>query len=611
MTHRDIKPHNLMVVPGPVPQVKILDFGLASLAAEAAVPGEANDAPATGLTGAGALMGTPDYMAPEQARDARSADIRADVYSLGCTLYTLLTGKVPFPGGTALDKVEAHVKLSPKPIADYRENLPSGLIRVIDRMLAKDPADRFQTPAEVATALAPFATASRPRSRKRFAVAALAAAALVILGSVVYVKTNNGELKIESAVDDVQVVVSRDGTEVEVIDLKSGSTVKRLPTGSYYVKLKGDRTDVTVEGAGFTMKRGGQEVVRVKQVAADTTPKPRRKLTPTDEITPAQRAAIDKGLAYLVKAQNPAGYWEAPGGNYRTPMTALAGMALLMEGSTLDSGPYAPAIRKAVDWLVAQAQPSGLLANPADTSEAARYMFGHGYSMLFLASVYALEPDGERRQKLQTLLTKAADFTAAAVTTRGGWGYVSAKEGNDFDESCTTIVQLQGLRAARNAGIAVPRKVLDVDLLRKSTGKDGGVIYSQTNPDQTSRPPLTAAALSAAEFDTTLRKKWLLFCQKTLPLDGKPRGFDAFTESYYAQAIYLLGETGFAKAVPESPPTDRLTWSGYKKARFDAIVKAQAADGSWADAMIGPLYGTVCRLTILQLDNAAVPIYQR
>src|SRR5262249_47800551 len=104
MVHRDVKPHNLMRTPDG--RVKILDFGLARLAHAEDAPAAAKGAPASSQRPAvGAVMGTADYMAPEQAGDARSADIRSDVYSLGCTLYHLLTGRVPFPDGSALDKL--------------------------------------------------------------------------------------------------------------------------------------------------------------------------------------------------------------------------------------------------------------------------------------------------------------------------------------------------------------------------------------------------------------------------------------------------------------------------------------------------------------------------
>src|SRR5262249_47972247 len=153
-------------------RVLILDFGLARFALE-------SDSP---LTHSGVAMGTPDYMAPEQATNAGQADIRADIYSLGCTLYFLLTGRPPYPGGTSVEKVLAHLRQKPQPVRELRSDVPTDLVRVIERMMARDPADRYQTPAEVAAALAPTSSsvpviAARPRPRRRWPLVAAGAAA--------------------------------------------------------------------------------------------------------------------------------------------------------------------------------------------------------------------------------------------------------------------------------------------------------------------------------------------------------------------------------------------------------------------------------------------------
>jgi len=147
MIHRDIKPHNLMLTPRG--QVKILDFGLARLATE-------QKKGRGGLTQTGDFMGTPDYVAPEQAMDASRADIRADIYSLGCTLYCLLAGHPPFQGDSAVALVLAHIEKEAPPLHQVRPDVPAELSAVLLRLLAKDPAQRFQTPLEVARVLAPF-----------------------------------------------------------------------------------------------------------------------------------------------------------------------------------------------------------------------------------------------------------------------------------------------------------------------------------------------------------------------------------------------------------------------------------------------------------------------
>jgi formylglycine-generating enzyme required for sulfatase activity len=99
-------------------------------------------------------MGTLDYVSPEQAMNAHTVDIRADLYSLGCTFYFLLTGQVPFPGGTAMEKLSNHAFHEPAPVEQFRPDVPPGVSAVVRKLLAKKAEDRFQTPAELAAVLA-------------------------------------------------------------------------------------------------------------------------------------------------------------------------------------------------------------------------------------------------------------------------------------------------------------------------------------------------------------------------------------------------------------------------------------------------------------------------
>jgi serine/threonine protein kinase len=158
VVHRDVKPENL-ILDGKNNIVKILDFGLAK--ATRTGTGEA----AEGLTSLNTMMGTPDYMAPEQARDGANVDVRADIYSLGCTLYCLLTGRPPFDGGSLATKIAAHQLSEPDPVESLRTDLPAGLAEVVRKMMAKDPADRYQKPEEVVQALTTCLKAKQPTAK--------------------------------------------------------------------------------------------------------------------------------------------------------------------------------------------------------------------------------------------------------------------------------------------------------------------------------------------------------------------------------------------------------------------------------------------------------------
>ena len=355
-----------------------------------------------------------------------------------------------------------------------------------------------------------------------------------------------------------------------------------------------------------------------------------------DEIPTEYRACVDKGLEWVSKNQSKDGHWEAFGGQYPLTMTGLSGMALLMQGSTLREGKYKDNIRRAVDWLMARSMPNGMIGNPNIPGEAGRYMYGHGYALLFLSSVYGEEEEGERRRKLEDILMRAAKFTRDAQTQRestrfkdpktgkmqklGGWGYISAKEGNNFDEGSVTITQVQALRAARDAGIVVPPDAIQeaVNYLQESTNEQGGVIYSLAGGGGgEGRPALTSAAIScgfsAGDYNSPLVKKWLTFAKQVVQPVGDVRfaQHDEYTHYYFAQAIYKLGEDGYAKLFPESKEAERLKWSTYRANTFPKLKASQTADGSWTGGQIGPPFITAIHLAIMQLDNACLPIYQR
>ncbi len=164
LVHRDLKPSNLMLVGSELDNtlratVKILDIGLGRTLFEES-SGKPGD---PGLTTEGVLLGTPDYMAPEQARDARNADIRADIYSLGCVLYHLLAGQPPFPDTNLISQMIRHATEAAKPLKTFNPAVPDGLQQIVNWMMAKDPAQRYPTPERAAQALQVFLVAGNER----------------------------------------------------------------------------------------------------------------------------------------------------------------------------------------------------------------------------------------------------------------------------------------------------------------------------------------------------------------------------------------------------------------------------------------------------------------
>lgn len=313
---------------------------------------------------------------------------------------------------------------------------------------------------------------------------------------------------------------------------------------------------------------------------------------------PRWQQAIDRGLAWVARTQSKFGRWTA--GNYPTAMTALAGTALLCSGSTTTQGPYARSVRRAIDYLMTKVRPNGLLGDPFTDN---RYTYGHGFSMLFLSQLLGEEEDDDRRQELVDVLSKAVEFSGRAQTKSGGWGYVSAKDGSDFDEGSTTITQVQGLRGCRNAGILVPAEIIEraKKYIYKCKNADGGISYSSRNRGS-SRPAITAAALAAlynaGDYDSKHVPDMLEYCKKNLyrVADGaRAFGHWHYTYLYYAQVVYREGGQ---------------QWETFRDRLCNKIVGQQQSDGSW-HGNIGPIYVTAINLIILQLDKGFLPIYQR
>jgi serine/threonine protein kinase len=163
--HRDLSPGNLMLLPAPAEgqntlrsMVKILDIGLGRQLFD-----PASTEPTQGLTNEEDILGSRDYLAPEQARDARKADIRSDIYSLGCTVYHALAGQPPFPDKNLVRQILRHAHEQPVPLPEVNPQVPEALDAIIATMLAKEPAQRYQTPADLAKVLRSFLASQSPK----------------------------------------------------------------------------------------------------------------------------------------------------------------------------------------------------------------------------------------------------------------------------------------------------------------------------------------------------------------------------------------------------------------------------------------------------------------
>ncbi|HEY2882857.1 MAG TPA: prenyltransferase/squalene oxidase repeat-containing protein [Pirellulales bacterium] len=318
---------------------------------------------------------------------------------------------------------------------------------------------------------------------------------------------------------------------------------------------------------------------------------------------PRVQHCIDRGLEWVANTQSRLGSWTAKDNMYPAAMTALAGVALLQEGSTTTQGKFSPNIRRAVDYLCSHSRANGLIGEPRERDD--RYTYGHGYSMLFLSQVLGEEEDEDRRKELIRVLTKAVEFCGRAQTDDGGWGYMSAKDGNGFDEGSTTITQVQGLRGCRNAGIPVPKEVIDkaINYIHRCTNVDeGSVQYSLKGGGP--RPAITAAAVAclfnAGDYDDKFVPKMLVFADRNLrSLSDQSSGHWHYAHYYYSQVLYREGGE---------------KWTSYRDQIYSRLASEAKEDRNgvyWDQSYVGMIYTTAVNLTILQLDNNILPIYER
>lgn len=311
-------------------------------------------------------------------------------------------------------------------------------------------------------------------------------------------------------------------------------------------------------------------------------------------ITPAATEAANKGLAFLAARQLEDGSFGTSGYARNVAVCGLGGMAFLASGSTPTRGPHAEQINRCIDYLLAQTSEEGFIAASDATSRGP--MYGHGFATLFLCEVYGMSEQAELRDRLGL----AVELIVGSQNSEGGWRYQPRP--NDADLS-VTVCQVMALRAARNAGIAVPRETIDqaIAYVKSCQNDDGGFRYTLAGGGQPSQFARSAAGVvalyNAGIYTGPELTSGLDYLEQFRPgnENAKRDGYYFYAHYYAAQAMWHAGGE---------------RWQQWYPAIRDELVARQRADNSWIDSICAE-YGTAMACIVLQVPNNYLPILQR
>jgi len=316
-------------------------------------------------------------------------------------------------------------------------------------------------------------------------------------------------------------------------------------------------------------------------------------------VTPEALRAVIKGLDHLAGTQADDGAWITGGGQaYPVAMTGLAGTAFLAHGNSPTRGKYSRTVQGAVEYLVRCSTTSGLITG--SSQDSGMPMHGHGFALMFLASVYGMITKESLRRRVGDAIRKAVTLTSQGQSSAGGWTYTPGTG----DEGSVTVTQVQALRAAQNAGFLVPRAVIDeaAGYLEKCRTTEGGIRYSLSSGGE-SRLPISAAAVAtlynAGQFDGPIAVDCLKYVWGQFQASddwNKGGGHSFYTHFYASQGFYMAGDA---------------YWDTYFPKARDQLIGLQAGDGSWTGDGIGQVYGTAIAVIILQLPYKYLPVFQR
>lgn len=312
-------------------------------------------------------------------------------------------------------------------------------------------------------------------------------------------------------------------------------------------------------------------------------------------VTPATQRAIDRGLQALAESQQEDGSW-GRNGTYRqnAAVTALGGLAFLSAGHVPGRGKYGANVEKATAFLLEIMEPNGFLHAPDIQIHGP--MYEHGFATLFLAEVYGMSPSDKLREKLKL----AVDLIVASQNREGGWRYQASPR--DADVS-VTVCQIMALRAARNAGLSVPKETVDdcIEYVKRCQNSDGGFRYQKTamSPSVFARSAAGLVALySAGIYEGREIDRGLRYLNQYLPRGEffRPEPHYFYGHYYAVQAMWQAGDE---------------YWERWYPAIRDDLVARQDNAGMWDDNQITSDYATAMSCIILQMPNNYLPIFQR
>lgn len=334
----------------------------------------------------------------------------------------------------------------------------------------------------------------------------------------------------------------------------------------------------------------------------------------SDLVTADAQAAIDRGLSFLANTQAADGSFpdtRTSVGLGNVAVTGLAGLAFLAGGHQPGRGRHGAAVGRATDYVVgraATARPAGYLTNAdqfPDQPFRQSSMYQHGFGTLFLSEVAGMSPDRARQDRVRATLERAVGLIRSAQNSDGGWRY-EPRPTPQADVS-VTVAQLMALRAAKNAGVTVPKSVVDksVKYIKDCQLPGGGFCYirgQRDGPDFNRSAAAVVGLFSAGVYDGPEIDKGLRYLLRFTP--GRP-----FNTGEARPQYYFYGQYYAALAMWTAGGNYWAEW--FPAIRDELLAKARQASGVWADFAHGPAYATAMACIILQLPNNYLPIMQK